>query len=213
MTRCYARLLTELNIQQDALEYRFGWYRQLGGGNYHNSVLQFLQAEKTVRIRSLGQMGFKLSEFKEIFDEVVTEQDESELVFEVDHMIDAMSNFRLEEDLNLDPEDNSIICYVDGSISRSLLKKIPNSQEDRCKSLITRGALISLADGDINNSTIRDEKYLSLVSGGGLQYSSDGIFVTCCPCLSFSLLVAQAFYKRLKSDYLLMVAQIHERCL
>ena len=42
-------------IQQDFLEGLFGWYRQLCGGNYYNSVPQFLQAEKTVRIRSLGK--------------------------------------------------------------------------------------------------------------------------------------------------------------
>ena len=33
-------------LQQDYLEGRFGWYRQLAGGNYFCAVLQFLQAEK-----------------------------------------------------------------------------------------------------------------------------------------------------------------------
>ena len=36
-------------IQSDYLEGRFGWYRQLCGGNYFNSVLQFLQAEKKTK--------------------------------------------------------------------------------------------------------------------------------------------------------------------
>ena len=34
------------HILSDAIESRFGWYRQLSGGNYFNSVLQFIQAEK-----------------------------------------------------------------------------------------------------------------------------------------------------------------------
>ena len=62
------------HIQSDAIERRFGWYRQLSGGNYFNSVLQFIQAEKTIRIRSLVQMGFNFSEVKEIFDSSVTER-------------------------------------------------------------------------------------------------------------------------------------------
>jgi len=35
-------------VQSDFIEGRFGWYRQLNGGNYYASVLQFLQAEKTI---------------------------------------------------------------------------------------------------------------------------------------------------------------------
>ena len=34
------------NIQSDYLEQRFGWWRQLCGGNYNNAVIQFLQTEK-----------------------------------------------------------------------------------------------------------------------------------------------------------------------
>ena len=45
-------------ISQDFLEGRFGWRRQLCGGNYLNSVLQFLQAERSIRIRSLVKMGY-----------------------------------------------------------------------------------------------------------------------------------------------------------
>ena len=45
---------------------RFGCYRQLLGANYYNSVLQFLQIEKTIRIRSLVKMGFNLSNLRDI---------------------------------------------------------------------------------------------------------------------------------------------------
>ena len=44
-----------------------GGYRQLCGRNYFNSDLQFLQAEKNIRIRSLVKMGFLISEIKDIF--------------------------------------------------------------------------------------------------------------------------------------------------
>ena len=48
------------NICSDYLEDRFGWYRQRGA-NYYNSVTQFLQAEKTIRLRSLVNMGFDMT--------------------------------------------------------------------------------------------------------------------------------------------------------
>ena len=37
-------------IQSDPIEKRFGWYRQLSGGNYYISVRQILESEKSIRI-------------------------------------------------------------------------------------------------------------------------------------------------------------------
>ena len=58
------------NISSDFLEGRFGWWRQLCGGNYYNAVVQFLQAEKTIRLRSLVNMGYDMNEIKSIFSDV-----------------------------------------------------------------------------------------------------------------------------------------------
>ena len=54
-------------IHSDFLEGLFGWYRQLNGGNYYASVLQFLQAEKTIRLRSLVEFGYNMSAIDAIF--------------------------------------------------------------------------------------------------------------------------------------------------
>ena len=40
-------------FQSDAIEKRFGWYRQLSGANYFVSVWQVLEAEKSIRVKSL----------------------------------------------------------------------------------------------------------------------------------------------------------------
>ena len=179
-------------IQSDAIESRIGWYRQLSEGNYFNSVFQFIQAEKTIRIRSLVQMGFNFSEVKEIFDSSVTER-QNEIELEVDQMIDATSDVRFEDDLNLASEDNSIITYVAGSISRSLLKKMPKSHSlDCCISIITRGTSITLAADEESDSSLQDEEFLSLVSRGGLQRPSDCLFITC--------VHAYQFYERVNGD-------------
>ena len=41
------------SVQSDALESRFGWYRQLSGGNYYLSVKQLLDNEKKIKALSL----------------------------------------------------------------------------------------------------------------------------------------------------------------
>ena len=54
------------NIVSDYLEGRFGRWRQLCGANYYNSVTQFLQAEKTIRLHSLVAIGYDMSQIKSI---------------------------------------------------------------------------------------------------------------------------------------------------
>ena len=54
-------------LQQDFLEGRFGWYRQLSGGNYYCAVVQFLQAEKTIRLRNLVDLGMSMKDINAIF--------------------------------------------------------------------------------------------------------------------------------------------------
>ena len=85
---CLLSYVIRCHVHSDAIENRFGWYRQLSG-NYFNSVLPFLQSEKTIRIRSLVKSSFRISGVKEIFDGAVTEA-RNEISFEVDHLIDAM---------------------------------------------------------------------------------------------------------------------------
>ena len=57
-------------VSSDNLEGRFSWYRQSSGANYHISVLQIIQSEKTIRTRSLIEQGFDMSEIKNIFENV-----------------------------------------------------------------------------------------------------------------------------------------------
>ena len=39
------------------------------GGNYYNSVIQFLQAEKTIRIRSLVFMRYNMKEIRQVLSQ------------------------------------------------------------------------------------------------------------------------------------------------
>ena len=61
-------------LQQDFLEGRFGWWRQLSGGNYYASVLQFFQAEKSIRLRNLVKDGYTLKDIKVAFEDCEDEK-------------------------------------------------------------------------------------------------------------------------------------------
>ena len=67
LNECEVKFILTGHIQSDFIESRFGWYRQLCGANYYNSVLQFLQAEKPIRVRSFVKMGFPLKNIKTLF--------------------------------------------------------------------------------------------------------------------------------------------------
>ena len=108
------------NIQSD-LERRFSWYRQSSGGNYHISVLQILQSEKTIRVRSLVEQDFHMKEIQNIFTSI----DDSEKTDADAHLSELITfqidSFRFHS--AVDQNDTSIIFYVAGAVSRTLLKK------------------------------------------------------------------------------------------
>ena len=95
-------------IQQDFIEGRFGWYRQLCGGNYYNSVPQFLQAEKIIRIRSLVKMDFDMKQIKGIF-QVTNEADKNKLSGEVTTLLLSLSDARFNEHLLVESSDQAIL--------------------------------------------------------------------------------------------------------
>ena len=82
-------------LQQDPLEGRFGWYRQLCGANYFNNVLQFIEAEKTIRLHSLVKSGFDMNAIKDIFEEV-SNQRTAECCKEISQFTELLQDFKFE---------------------------------------------------------------------------------------------------------------------
>ena len=74
-------------------------------------MLQFLQAEKAIRIRSLVKMGFYLSDIQHIF-EADNDTKSAEVEEEVSILTDSIENFRFEE-FGVD-EDQAIIYAISG---------------------------------------------------------------------------------------------------
>ena len=119
-------------MQSDCFEGRFGWDRQLCGGNYFNSCVQFLQAEKKIRLQSLVKMGFLMNEIQDIFkrcnDATVAAVKRSG-----ENLLQLMDNFGVDREIefNGDDSDQSIIFYTAGAIVRSFLRK------SKCSTCVT----------------------------------------------------------------------------
>ena len=125
------------NIQSVPLERRFSWYRQSSGANYHISVLQIIQSEKIIRTRSLIEQGFDMSQIKDIFENV----ENFDSLESHANAFSEMLHFRLENiqfHIDVNSEDQPIIYYVAGAISRSIIKKI---KCEKCTELLSGGKM------------------------------------------------------------------------
>ena len=102
-------------IQSDIIEGRFGWYRQLSGGNYYVSVRQILEAEKKIRFKSL--IKFSNMTVTEV-QLVMSDQELSKAVIILTDWQPADL-----ESITTAGESNALY-YVAGYAARSLNKKI-----------------------------------------------------------------------------------------
>ena len=107
------------NLQQDFLEGRFGWWRQLSGANYYCQILQFLQAEKSIRLRNLVNSGYTMKEISKVFSRS-DGRDEAALKEERDIALEMLHDFKFSHQ---NSDFASITYYVAGYISRQLTKK------------------------------------------------------------------------------------------
>jgi hypothetical protein len=114
-------------ISSDPLESRFGWYRQLSGGNYFLSVRQLLQSERKIKALSLLKYSkFSVKEMPIVcsnFDEEKVNQIGCELFQQLQNVTDA----------DLDYDDYNILYFICGYIARAetRLRKC-----DSCKLLL-----------------------------------------------------------------------------
>ena len=99
------------NFQSDPLEKRFGRYRQLSGANYFGSEKQFLEAEKSIRVKSLIKFSkYTMKEVVNILGTDDSKQNESvELHSETasDMMLPKSTRCRM---LDMDRDIVAILC-------------------------------------------------------------------------------------------------------
>ena len=159
-------------VSSDYLESRFGWFRQLCGADYFNAVLQFLQAEKKIRLRCLVKDGYDFSDIKEIFksSEVEKAQDK-QTKCEGDMLLDEISEYEFQNLDLISDDDKATMKYTAGRIARSLAE---GSKCEDCKSFFK----VIQPDDDEKPSDTTDE-YLDIANRGGLTKPSDVVFMAC----------------------------------
>ena len=156
-------------IQSDCIERRFGCYRQLNGANYYASVRQFIEAEKSIRLKSLIKYSnLDLQDLKGIFKDINTAETAA---------IDSEANLLLDKictDLNANSvteDDEAILFYISGYISRSLTKQVKCAS---CYKLLVKYnatpslTLASDCPHDENEVTAK-ENFLNTINRRGLS--------------------------------------------
>ena len=166
-------------VSSDYLESRFGWFRQLCGADYFNAVLQFLQAEKKIRLRCLVKDGYDFSDIKEIFKSSEVEKaEEKQIKCEGDMLLDEISEYEFQNLHLISDEDKATMKYTAGYIARSLAK---GSKCEDCKiffKAIEPDQSPEIPDEDEKPSDNSDE-YLDIANRGGLTKPSDVVFMAC----------------------------------
>ena len=162
-------------LQQNFLEGRFGWYRQLSGGNYFCAVVQFLQAEKTIRLRNLVNLGMNMKEINVLFTPA---REKASLMTKARGSVFSKS---LHEFSFLEPKsDVGIVYYVSGFISTQLIKSMSC---DSCKNMFSESQEHLPLDTDeamASSDVIAEGKsFIDAISRGGLVKPSNLLFVTC----------------------------------
>ena len=173
-------------ISQDFLEGRFGWHRQLLGGNYFHASLNFLQAERKIRIMSLVKMGFHMDEVRDIFQQsndavaVKTTQMVNSLVQKLS-VFDFFSKFMMSD------SDKATIFYTSGAIVRGFLRR--NKCESCIKMLTKNEESLTILPDEILDP--EHEKYVDLCNRGGLIKPSDLVYMTALHAWSLYVFIFQ----------------------
>ncbi len=175
-------------VQSDPLEKRFGWYRQLAGANYFVSARQILEAEKSIRIRSLVKFsGYTLSEIRDNFE--VDLKKESDYVGQVR---DALLAILERDQLDLDcgaVEDRNILFYVAGYCARSLAKVCKCSDCVLCLKEEKEMPCLDVLEEDSFEGA--DRSFIQQIDRGGLIYPSDIVYMSVLHIWTFIMEICQ----------------------
>lgn len=190
------------SIQSDSIETRFGWIRQLSGGNYYVSCRQVLESDKKIRAMSL----LKFSGFEEIENFVIP-------MDEKDDELEALANDiadSLEFNTSITNDDLTTLAYVCGAVVRSVCNTT------KCKSCSLY--LIDNQDSD-NELQVNSDvfKFFNQIDHGGLTKPTEFAWTVCLH--SYKVFTElknnkQLFDKfMLSKNHMLLFEKITVRCL
>ena len=157
----------------DAIEGRFGWYRQANGGNFFMSLKQLVQVEKKIRCLSLlQQKALERASRLALHDHLPMEKENCAAAAECLWLQDYLENINLEENSE---SDFSVIYFVSGYIARSVSRR---RKCESCKQLLITNDECPPLHSFADNENLR--KLLELIDRGGLAEPTEYCFVICC---------------------------------
>lgn len=168
-------------LQSDVIESHFGWVRQLAGGNYYVSLRQILEAEKSIKLRSLVRYSdCKLEDLKVLFKSV-NEVDKKQVQTDSMELLDKIT---VEDEFDFQNEDQNLIYYVSGYLGRSLCNR---KKCHGCNTLFSKDSELTIKFQSANNEQDRlvQASFFEQVNRGGLIPPSDLMFAFCLQVLNF----------------------------
>ena len=160
-------------ISSDPLEKRFGWYRQLGGANYFLSVVQFLEAEKKIRLQSLVKFGdLTFKEASELLKPVDSSED---IEKEAKKLLELLGDFEIEFRIN---DEEGILFYIAGFLACSEIKTLSceSCTDLMAKSKNAPNIDFEGADFDVELGD-RKAEFLDQINRGGLCTPTDMMYI------------------------------------
>ena len=177
--QCYVLLG---KIQSDRLEGRFGKLRQMNGGNMFASVKQFLEAERSLKIKNLAKLDLSLSDIQDVFDESV-EENRIRIEKAAAELLRSLETGDLiEMPTSLQDSEENILFYVAGYFSRTV-KNCLKCQS--CKELLVGSSNPHVTvdcENDPSLAPAENERRISFIkmaNRGGLVFPSQFMFETC----------------------------------
>ena len=164
-------------LQSDAIESRFGWFRQLSGANYYISMRQVLESD--TKIRALSLLKFSKISLCEIDDAILSSEPRQENSASGEDITADAITARLQLQKYPSASDANVIFYVAGYLGRSVVR---STKCEHCKEV-----LIS-ADGDLDPLKLDEElnyeasTFFNSINRGGLSKPSDFTFMLTVHC-------------------------------
>ncbi len=182
--------------QSDKLEGRYGQLRQMSGGNLYASVRQFLESDRTLRIKNLSKLDLSLADIKDIFSG--SEKEHEEKIEIISSQLFGFMDTENSVDTNpaIPEADKNIIFYTSGYCGRTLSRR---TQCVYCKKLLLAQENVSgievVCENDSNDTIEENDRkkaYINLINRGGLVFPSELTFMA-------SVLVWK-FYETIKGN-------------
>lgn len=156
------------HVQSDAIESRFGWFRQLAGANYYISTRQVVEGDK--KIRAVSLVKFSHLSLTEIDQELSASSDlvpATSTDSVADSIADAITCLQRPS-----ASDANIIYYVSGAISRSVVR---GTKCDSCKEALVNTEVLEPLQVD-ESVDCRASTFLDSVNRGGLVRPAEYAF-------------------------------------